>query len=111
MKNYEIILLPAAYSDLDEIFDFILAKNPAAAGRTLDKIMNSLRRLEDLPLSGAPLLERSLWKYEFKMVLIDPYLAFYRFIDNKVYVYRILHGARDYRHLLQGLFPADTEKD
>jgi toxin ParE1/3/4 len=36
MESYEIELLPAAYSDLDEIFDYILLENPQAAGRTLD---------------------------------------------------------------------------
>lgn len=105
MKKHEVELLPAAYSDLNEIFDFILADNPSVAERILEKIIQFLRRREDLPLSGAPLLERSLKKFDFRMVVINPYIAFYRFIDfidNKVYVYRILHGSRDYRHLMKG---------
>jgi plasmid stabilization system protein ParE len=103
MGNYEVELLPVAYTDLDEIFDYIMADNPGAAVETLDNIIGSLRRLENFPQSGAPLLERSLKKFNFRMVFIDPYIAFYRFIDNKVYVYRILHGARDYRLLLKDL--------
>jgi plasmid stabilization system protein ParE len=103
MGNYEVELLPVAYTDLDEIFDYIMADNPEAAVETLDNIIGSLRRLENFPQSGAPLLERSLKKFNFRMVFIDPYIAFYRFIDNKVYVYRILHGARDYRLLLKDL--------
>ncbi|HHY38315.1 MAG TPA: hypothetical protein GX507_05245 [Clostridia bacterium] len=35
------------------------------------------------------------------MVIVHPYIAFYRFIGNKVVVYRILHGARNYSHLLK----------
>ena len=35
------------------------------------------------------------------MIIVDPYIAFYRFIDNKVFVYRILHGARNFPHLLK----------
>jgi toxin ParE1/3/4 len=101
MAKFEVTLLPAAYSDLDEIFDYILADNPGAAEKLLAKIMQSLRRLEDLPLSGAPLLKHSLREFEFRMVIINPYIAFYRFIDNKVYVYRVLHGARDYKSLLE----------
>jgi toxin ParE1/3/4 len=103
MENYEIELLPAAYTDLDEIFDYIMMDNLEAAEKVLDKIIGSLRRLESFPYSGAPLLERSLNKFNFRMISIDPYIIFYRFIDNKVYVYRVLHGARDYRHLLQDL--------
>jgi hypothetical protein len=37
------------------------------------------------------------------MVIIDPYIAFYRFIDDKILVYRILHGARKYSHLLKDI--------
>lgn len=51
MGNYKVKLLPAAYSNLDEIFDYIMVDNPGAALR--------------------------------------------------VYVYRILHRARNYGHLLK----------
>lgn len=101
MEKYNVDLLPAAYSDLDEIFDYITAENPQAADRMLENIMQSLQRLESYPQSGAPLLERSLKKYTFRTVVIDPYIAFYRFIENKVIIYRILHGARKYSLLLK----------
>jgi plasmid stabilization system protein ParE len=101
MKRYNVELLPAAYSDLDEIFDYIMANNPQAAAKVLDSIVESLHRLESYPQSGKLLIERSLKKYNFRMVIVDPYIAFYRFIDNKILVYRILHGARDYAHLLK----------
>ena len=86
MKKYNVELLPAAYADLDEIFDYI---------------MRSLHRLENFPQSGAPLTERSVKKFNFKMAIINPYIAFYRFIDGKVIIYRILHCARNYPHLLK----------
>ncbi len=101
MERYNIELFPSAYSDLDEIFDYIMADNPEAAEMILDRMMQSLRHLENFPHSGAPLLERSLKKFNFRMVNIDPYIAFYRFIDNKVSVYRILHGARHYSNLFK----------
>ena len=101
MKRYNVGLLPAAYSDLDEIFDYIMANNPQAAAKVLDSIVELLHRLESYPQSGKLLIERSLKKYNFRMVIVDPYIAFYRFIDNKILVYRILHGARDYSHLLK----------
>ena len=102
MTNYEVDLLPAAYSDLDEIFDYILVGNSQAAAEILDRIMNSLHRLENYPHSGAPLFDRSLKKFNFRMVIVAPYIIFYRFLDNKILVYRILHGARNYPHLLKG---------
>ena len=98
--SYEVVFLPVAYSDLDEIFDYIMAENPQAAASMLDNIISSLRRLEKSPHSGAPLIERSLKKFNFRLVVVEPYIAFYRFIDNRVFIYRILHGARNYLHLL-----------
>ncbi len=101
MPQYSVELLPAAYADLDEIFDYIMADNPIAAARMLDNIIHSLRRLEDFPESGSHLLYRPLTKFNFRMVIINPYIAFYRFIDKRIFVYRILHGARNYRRLLK----------
>ncbi|MEW5919356.1 MAG: type II toxin-antitoxin system RelE/ParE family toxin [Bacillota bacterium] len=101
MGKCKIELLPAAYDDLNELSDYIMLDNPKAAAGMIDTIFQALRRLEDFPNSGAPLLERSLKKFNFRMVFVDPYIAFYRLIDEKVFVYRILHGARNYPHLLK----------
>ena len=101
MEKYDVELLPAAYTDLDEIFDYIMADNPQAATGMLDNIMESLRRLENFPHSGAPLLGSAMQKFNFRIVIIDPYIAFYRFIKDKVIVYRILHCARNYPRLLK----------
>ena len=101
MKKYNVELLPAAYADLDEIFDYIMPDSLQAANETLDNIISSLRKLENFPQSGVPLTERSIKKFNFKMVIVNPYIAFYRFIDGKVIIYRILHCARNYPHLLK----------
>lgn len=101
MEKYDVELLPAAYSDLDEIFNYIMADNPKAAAETLDNIMKSLHNLEDFPNSGAPLTYHWMQKFNFRMVVMDTYVAFYRFIDKKVIIYRVLHSARNYLNLLK----------
>jgi plasmid stabilization system protein ParE len=101
MERYNVELLATAYSDLDEIFDYIMADNSQAAEMVLENIMKSLRNLENFPNSGAPLLERSLKRFNFRMVIVYPYIACYRFIEDKILVYRILHGARYYTSLLK----------
>ena len=101
MEKCNVELLPAAYSDLDEICDYIMPDSLHAANETLDNIISSLRRLEDFPQSGVPLTDRSMQKLNFKMVIINPYIALYRFIDGKVIIYHILHCARNYPHLLR----------
>ena len=37
----------------------------------------------------------------YRILGIPPYLAFYRIIDNIVFIYRILHGATNYPTLYQ----------
>ena len=101
MEKYDVELLPAADEDLDEIFDYILSDNPQTAVKMLDNIIDSLWRLKEFPHSGTPLTSCSLENFNFKMVIINPYIAFYRVIENKVLVYRVLHCARNYAHLLK----------
>ena len=67
----------------------------------LDNIIDPLRRLKKFSYYGTPLTGCSLEKFNFRMVIINPYIAFYRVIENKVLVYRVLHCARDHAHLLK----------
>jgi len=101
MAKYNVELLPAADADLDDIFDYIFLDNPNAASEVLDRIVTSLHHLEDFPFFGTKLIGDSLNQYEFRMVISEPYIAFYRVIDNTVFIYRILHGARDYIQILR----------
>ena len=66
----------------------------------LEKIFTVLRGLESFPSSGTRVIHHSLAHYHFRMVVIEPYIAFYKVVDHVIYVYRILHSARDYIHLL-----------
>ncbi|MEI3614735.1 type II toxin-antitoxin system RelE/ParE family toxin [Pseudogracilibacillus sp. SO30301A] len=101
MKNYNVELLPAADDDLDDIFIYILLDNPEAANEILDRVMTSIKHLEKFPYAGSRVMEESLIHFEFRMVISEPYIAFYRVIENTVYIYRILHGARDYIQILR----------
>ena len=101
MASYNVELLPAADADLDDIFDYILLDSPNAASEVLERIFTSLSHLEKFPFAGTRLIGASLDHYEFRMIISDPYIAFYRVIENTVFVYRILHGARDFIQILK----------
>lgn len=96
MKRYDVNFLPAADKDLDDIFDYILLDSPNNAISILERIMALLENLEEYPLLDKRLIHNSLIHFDFRMIIIEPYIIFYRFIDDKIYIYRILHGARDY---------------
>lgn len=101
MEKFKVELLPAAWDDLQEIFEFIFIDSPKSAENTFEKIMQSLHRLEHFPLSGALVSDKVLRNHEFRMVVSSPYISFYRLVDNVIYVYHIVHGARDYKNLMK----------
>ncbi len=94
-------MLPTAWEDLQEIFDYIFINSPKAAENALEKIISSLRRLEQFPNSGVYAPDDELKKCGFRMVIASPYISFYQFIDNTVFIYHIVHGAKDYSNLLK----------
>ena len=101
MVSYHVEFLPVAESDLENIFDYIMLEDPSAAEKMLDNIVSSLKRLEDFPNSGVRISHKSLAHYHFRMVVIEPYVAFYKVFEDAVFVYRILHGAQDYIQFLK----------
>lgn len=101
MGKYKVELLPTAWDDLQEIFDYIFIESPKAAENTLQRIMDSLRQLEQFPNSGSYAPDKELKKYGFRIVVASPYISFYRFINNTVYIYHIVHGMRNYADLLK----------
>lgn len=101
MRNYNVTFLLAADDDLDNIFNYILLDNPNSANEVLESIMTRLKNLEILPYAGTKIMESDLNHFEFTMVISEPYIIFYRVIENDVYIYRILHGARNYLQILR----------
>lgn len=100
MRRYEVDLLPIASDDICEIYLYIAADSPESGVRMAEKILDRIDTLADFPLAGRIVPDTELAKGGYRMLLIDSYVAFYRVIDDKVVVYRVLHGARDYPHLL-----------
>lgn len=98
----EIRYSPRAQRDLDEIWDYIemdLA-NPKAAANTVGAIMDRVALLTNFPLSGTPLSSICNFTTDYRFVVSENYLAFYRYSSGTVYVDRVLYGKRDYLRVL-----------
>ncbi|EGW37666.1 plasmid stabilization system family protein [Desulfosporosinus sp. OT] len=67
----------------------------------IDKIINKIDTLAELPFIGKIVQDNELAKQEYRMLIIDSYIIFYKVIDDEVVVYRVLHGMRDYPDLLK----------
>jgi toxin ParE1/3/4 len=97
---YEIRYLKTAEKDLEEIFDYILSDRPTAAVSILEKFDQSIARLGLNPKLGVVPKEDRLKDLGYRMLIIDNYLVFYVIKGKTVQIRRIIHGARQYNHLI-----------
>ncbi len=100
MTRYDVVVLPIARDDIGEVYLYIAADNPTAATTPITRILDHVDALSKFPLSGGIVPDRELAKREYRMLAIGKYLVFYRVIEERVVVYRVLHGARYYPDLL-----------
>lgn len=97
---------PAAVDDMDEIFSYISKDDVSAAENLLQKLDHQISGLADFPEMGSVLSEDdySLVQRGYRFIVVNPYLVFYRVVQDTVVIHRILHGRRDYLRELFGSF-------
>jgi addiction module RelE/StbE family toxin len=95
---------PSSRRDLEEIGDYIskILGSPIAALNTVNKIQKTIERLNTFPLSGAPLSSVVDVNSDYRFLVCENYLAFYRAAENAVYIDRILYARRNYISILFG---------
>jgi toxin ParE1/3/4 len=99
-KKFQVNLLPQAEEDLQEIIDFIAEERPGVANKMLDKFSQSFSQLAINPESGRRARDKRLYLLGYRYLVVSTYLVFYRIQLKRVFVYRILHGARNYTEIL-----------
>ena len=100
---------PEAEDDLAEIKKYIAEQlfSPIAAANTVGKITRRIRRLEQFPELGTLLSCVTNIVTDYRFLVCDNYLAFYRVDGKNVRVIRILYGKRDYVSILFEELPTD----
>jgi toxin ParE1/3/4 len=99
-KKFQVNLLPQAEEDLQEIIDFIAEERPGVANKMLDKFSQSFSQLAINPESGRRARDKRLYLLGYRYLVVSTYLVFYRMQLKRVFIYRILHGARNYTEIL-----------
>jgi toxin ParE1/3/4 len=87
-----------ARKDLIAIGDYIAHDNPLPASTFVEELVKACVETSSTPL-GYPIVQR----YEAKGIrrrVYGNYQIFYRVTGDRVFVIRVLHGARDYDALL-----------
>ncbi len=67
-----------------------------SAKHITDKLLTSIRRLEEFPNMGVVPQSTMLEKFGYRMLIVDAYLCFYKQEKDVVYINQILHGSVDY---------------
>ena len=106
----KVVMSPEARNDLVEIKRYITENigSAEAAKNTIDKIIKTIGKLENFPGIGAPLSSIVDIATDYRYLICDNYLAFYRveseFGSNRIVVYidRIIYKKRDYISILFG---------
>jgi toxin ParE1/3/4 len=88
---------PVAAQDLEEIGDYLDARNPSAAYRFVRDLRGRCGKLADMPLRGVarPEFGETVRSFAFRR-----YVVFYSVSEQDIRIERILHGARDIRAVL-----------
>jgi len=102
MEKYKVEFLQPALDDLEEIVLYIAKDSVTAALKMHDEIIAQSKKLEIFPKLGREVPDRKLSESGFRMLIISHYIAFYRVIDNVIYIYRVMHGARNYPMMFNG---------
>lgn len=93
---------PEALRDLDDIWDYIVLDlcNPTAAEKIINGILDTITPLEDFAEMGTPLNAITAVVSDYRYLLHEKYLVFYRVYAEDVFIDRILQGSRNYLRIL-----------
>ena len=92
----------SAVKDLEAIGDYIAdtLKSPMAALSTVGKIQDAVGKLADFPFIGTPLSTKVEIEIDYRFLVCDNYLVFYRTEADSVFIDRVIYGRRDYIKIL-----------
>ena len=93
---------PKAVEDLKSIRDYISneLENPVAAKDTINDIIEAYEKLLYFPCMGRKLSSKISIQTDYRYLVCNQYIVFYKCNEEHVSIYRILSSKRDYLHIL-----------
>ena len=95
MPDLRFHLHPGAAQDITEIWQFIAADNPTAAGYFRDEVLDAIRKLVEFPRQGHKRPDLSSRPLRFQTV--RDYLVAYAPDETPLVVIAVIHGRRNPR--------------
>ncbi len=81
-----IIWSPNSLNQLEKIGDYIALDSPANASKFIDRLLDSVERLKEFPLSGSNVPESP----NLKQVIVQGYRIVYRASDKSIDIIAVL---------------------
>ncbi len=94
----KILLSEAAYYDIDSMFSYISQDNKNAAERLRTRLYEAIKQLTEFPEKGAVLPEEDApgATRGYRRIVENPYIIFYRVLEDKIIIARVLHGRQNW---------------
>ncbi len=99
-RRYNIEYLPSAVNDLNDIVDYIKIDSPQSAMNYVDKLDETILKLEFFPYMGVAPKDIRLQRLGYRILIVENHLVFYVVIEYVVEIRRIISGRRKYSFLL-----------
>lgn len=108
----KVIYTPKAKEDLLKIKEGIIENfgDEELAVRSMRKLVDKVRILQDFPSMGAELEKMVGIPSEYRYLFCKPNYVFYRVEDDTVRIIRVLHERQDYMRILFGIMEVDDEE-
>ena len=96
----KVRISPLAANDLNDIKEYIAGDNPHAAAKLVNILLAVIKKLAHFPKLGSPLSSKINIQTDYRYLVCETYLIFYKIEGEYISVYRVLNGARDYLSIL-----------
>lgn len=102
MQKNKVVYSPEAMNDLDEIWEYIYSEtlDKQISNRMINKILDAVDTLKDFSDVGAKLSGITDIKCDYRFLVVEKYLVFYRTIEQTVYIDRVLSSRQNYLKIL-----------
>ncbi len=98
--THTVRVLRRAEGDLSGIYDEIAKDSPRRAVAMVERILDRIESLSELPRRGTRPRDERLKEKGYRFVIEHPYLIFYKVGPSQVWVHRVVHGKRAYQRIL-----------
>jgi len=100
-----------AYLDIEVMFAYISEDNKAAARKLRKKIYDGIKGLADFPFKYPVIQEEDAPGAErgYRYMVVNPYIVFYRVLDDVIVIARVLHTRQNWLHTLFGSFSEEDD--